>query len=68
MCMFINDVFVGTVGAVTKPVIGMGDGLSSVMDGISNEMTNNKNDGAQRSIRQIRPCRTFTRSNVSGLC
>jgi hypothetical protein len=51
------------VGAVVKPIGGVSDGLSTVMNGISNEVSNNKS-----AICQIRPCRTFTRSTVSDFC
>lgn len=53
------------VGAVVKPVIGVGDGLSNVMHGISNEMGKNSSVEGYRGVLQIRPCRTFTKSTVS---
>ena len=47
-----------------KPVIGVGDGLSSVMHGISNEVSNQGNEDAVVGTRQIRPRRTFQYSSV----
>ena len=62
------------VGAVVKPVVGVSDGLSNVMHGISNEVssaTSGQGPGGSevggRGIRQIRPCRTFFHSSASKL-
>lgn len=60
------------VGAVVKPVVGMSDGMSNVMHGISNEVSSSGGagdsgtgrEGGSRRVRQIRPCRTFFHSSV----
>jgi len=59
---FVKGVGLGLLGAAVKPVLGIGDGMSSVAQGISNQIVQNNDLAGNAGIAvQIRDPRAFKR-------